>query len=103
MKTTVYRMLHKVLATIVKNELKDQLLEGFIDIFRLVSLIRCFEPMPIHNKEGGDLLDQWQHLKQTDLKALNRQLEREHLALLDLNTRKIDHDVEDQIEMGDDN
>jgi hypothetical protein len=49
------------------------------------------------------LLDQWQQLKQTDLRALNRQLEDEHLALLDLNTRKIDHDVEDQIEMGDDN
>jgi hypothetical protein len=49
------------------------------------------------------LLDQWQQLKQTDLKALNRQLEGEHLALLDLNTRKIDHEVEDQIEMGDDN
>ncbi len=38
------------------------------------------------------LLDQWQHLKQTDLKALNQQLEREHLALLDLNTQKIDRD-----------
>jgi hypothetical protein len=49
------------------------------------------------------LLDQWQQLKQTDLKALNQQLEREHLALLELNTQKIDHDVEDQIEMGDDN
>jgi photosystem II stability/assembly factor-like uncharacterized protein len=49
------------------------------------------------------LLDQWQQLKQTDLKALNEQLARKHLALLDLNTRKIDHDVEDQIEMGDDN
>jgi hypothetical protein len=49
------------------------------------------------------LLDQWQHLKQTDLKTLNNQLEREHLALLDLDTRKIDRDVEDQIEMGDDN
>jgi hypothetical protein len=49
------------------------------------------------------LLDQWKQLKQTDLKALNEQLEREHLALLDLNTRKIDHDVEDQIEMGDEN
>jgi photosystem II stability/assembly factor-like uncharacterized protein len=49
------------------------------------------------------LLNQWQQLKQTDLKALNQQLEREHLALLDLNTRKIDHDTEDQIEMGDDN
>jgi hypothetical protein len=49
------------------------------------------------------LLDQWQKLKQTDLKALNGQLEHLHLALLDLNTKKIDHDVEDQIEMGDDN
>jgi photosystem II stability/assembly factor-like uncharacterized protein len=49
------------------------------------------------------LLDQWQQLKQTDLKTLNQQLEREHLALLDLNTQKIDHDVEDQIEMGDEN
>ena len=49
------------------------------------------------------LLDQWQQLKKTDLKALNEQLARKHLALLDLNTGKIDHDVEDQIEMGDEN
>jgi photosystem II stability/assembly factor-like uncharacterized protein len=49
------------------------------------------------------LLDQWQQLKRTDLKALNEQLAREHLALLDLDTGKIDHDVEDQIEMGDEN
>jgi hypothetical protein len=49
------------------------------------------------------LLDQWQQLKQTELKTLNEQLARKHLALLDLNTGKIDHDVEDQIEMGDDN
>jgi photosystem II stability/assembly factor-like uncharacterized protein len=49
------------------------------------------------------LLDQWQQLKRTDLKALNEQLTREHLALLDLDTVKIDHDVEDQIEMGDEN
>jgi hypothetical protein len=49
------------------------------------------------------LLDQWQQLKRTDLKALNEQLARGHLALLDLNTQKIDHDVEDQIEMGDEN
>ena len=51
----------------------------------------------------ADLLDQWQQLKRTDLKALNEQLAREHLALLDLDTGKIDHDVEDQIEMGDEN
>jgi hypothetical protein len=47
------------------------------------------------------LLDQWQQLKQTDLKALNKQLEGNHLALLRLNTEIIDHDVEDQIELGD--
>jgi hypothetical protein len=49
------------------------------------------------------LLDQWQQLKRTDLKTLKEQLARKHLALFDLNTGKIDHDVEDQIEMGDDN
>jgi hypothetical protein len=49
------------------------------------------------------LLDQWQQLKQTDLKALNKQLEGGHLALLTLNTKTIDHDVEDQIELGDEN
>jgi photosystem II stability/assembly factor-like uncharacterized protein len=47
------------------------------------------------------LLDQWQQLKQTDLKALNEQLEGNHLALLKLNTEIIDHNVEDQIELGD--
>jgi hypothetical protein len=35
--------------------------------------------------------------------ALTEQLERERLALFDLNTQKIDHDGEDQIGMGDDN
>lgn len=49
------------------------------------------------------LLDQWQQLKQTDLKALNKQLEGGHLAVLTLNTKTIDHDVEDQIELGDEN
>ena len=49
----------------------------------------------------GDLLNQWQQLKATDVKALNDQLQREHLAALSFDTRKIDHDVEDQIEMGD--
>jgi photosystem II stability/assembly factor-like uncharacterized protein len=61
------------------------------------------EAWHITAKPFAGLLDQWQQLKQTDLKALNKQLEREHLALLHLNTQKIDHDVEDQIEMGDDN
>jgi photosystem II stability/assembly factor-like uncharacterized protein len=47
------------------------------------------------------LLDQWQQLKATELKAINAELEHDHLATLNLDTRKIDHDVEDQIEMGD--
>ena len=48
------------------------------------------------------LLDEWQQLKATDVKALNEELQRDHLATLNFDTRKIDHDVEDQIEMGDD-
>jgi len=47
------------------------------------------------------LLEQWEQLKKTDLRALNQSLLRQHLAALDLNTDKINHDVEDQIEMGD--
>jgi hypothetical protein len=50
----------------------------------------------------NDLLDQWAELKATDIKALNETLERENLPLLSLDTTSIDHDVEDQIEMGDD-
>ena len=48
------------------------------------------------------LMQQWEDLKRTDLKALNQALEREHLAVLSLDTFRIDHDVEDQIEMSDD-
>ncbi|WP_162538873.1 glycoside hydrolase [Granulicella sp. WH15] len=47
------------------------------------------------------LLEQWQTLKQTDLKVLNQTLLKRHLPLLSLNTGVIDHDVEDQIELGD--
>jgi hypothetical protein len=47
------------------------------------------------------LLQQWQQLKATDLKSLNEQLERSHLTALQLDTSRIDHDVEDQIQIGD--
>jgi hypothetical protein len=47
------------------------------------------------------LIEQWRLLKETDLKALNEQLKRQHLALLDLDTSKFDQDAEDEIEMGD--
>jgi len=40
-------------------------------------------------------------LKETDLKSLNEQLKRQHFALLNLDTSKFDHDMEDELEMGD--
>jgi hypothetical protein len=47
------------------------------------------------------LLKQWNQLKEGDVKTLNLSLQREHLPLLRLDTRAIDHGVEDQIELGD--
>ena len=52
-------------------------------------------------KPLNDLLDQWSALKSSDLKALNNMLRLQHLPLLQLDTTMIDHDVEDQIELGD--
>jgi len=40
--------------------------------------------------------------KATDVKAINDQLLKMHLPQLSLDTHRIDHDVEDQIETGDD-
>ncbi|HWG21789.1 MAG TPA: hypothetical protein VG225_14755 [Terracidiphilus sp.] len=47
------------------------------------------------------LIEQWRQLKGTDLKSLNEQLRRSHLAVLNLDTTRMDHGVEDQLEMGD--
>jgi len=47
------------------------------------------------------LVAQWNQVKATDLKALNQQLEKLQLGALKINTFRIDHDVEDQIELGD--
>ena len=52
-------------------------------------------------KPLADLMEQWTVLKATDLKAVNDSLRRRGLPLLSLDTRMIDHAVEDQIEMGD--
>jgi hypothetical protein len=49
-----------------------------------------------------DLLKQWDAVKKTDVKSLNQMLLQQNLPLLSLDTRIIDHDVEDQIEYGDD-
>jgi photosystem II stability/assembly factor-like uncharacterized protein len=54
-------------------------------------------------KPLADLLDQWNQIKATDLKAMNDRLRRQGLPLLTLDTHIIDHDVEDQIELGDEN
>jgi hypothetical protein len=60
------------------------------------------EAAQIASKQLPDLLQKWDAVKKTDLKAMNEQLRLKHLPLLSLNTNKIDHDVEDQIELGDD-
>jgi hypothetical protein len=52
-------------------------------------------------KPINDLIEQWNALKASDLKALNETLRRKKLPLLSLDTHVIDHDVEDKIEVGD--
>jgi photosystem II stability/assembly factor-like uncharacterized protein len=47
------------------------------------------------------LLEQWQTLKATDLKALNNELKKRHLAVIDLNTREFDRNQKDELEIGD--
>ncbi|MDQ2926280.1 MAG: glycoside hydrolase [Acidobacteriota bacterium] len=59
------------------------------------------EATQISAKPLDDLLQQWEQLKQTNLKALNRELEHAHLSALNIDTARIDHDVEDQIQVGD--
>lgn len=49
----------------------------------------------------GSLLLQWEQFKAKDLKSLNEQLLKSHLAALEINTFRIDHNVEDQIQIGD--
>lgn len=53
------------------------------------------------SKSLRDLLDQWQALKKTDLNALNKQLERAHLAAIDLDSGKTGRDSKDELEFGD--
>ena len=52
-------------------------------------------------KPLSGLIEQWRQLKATDLKTLNEELQRQHLAVLSLDTSKFDLDAEDEIEMGD--
>jgi photosystem II stability/assembly factor-like uncharacterized protein len=59
------------------------------------------EAYQITGRPLAPLLDQWQSIKNSDLKALNQQLRERHLPQLVLNTHRLDHGVEDQIEIGD--
>jgi photosystem II stability/assembly factor-like uncharacterized protein len=52
-------------------------------------------------KPLAGLLEQWNQVKATNLKALNEQLRKQRLPLLSLDTGIMDHSVEDQIEFGD--
>jgi hypothetical protein len=47
------------------------------------------------------LIEQWRQVKQSNLKALNVELKKQHLALIDLDTREMDRGREDELEMGD--
>jgi photosystem II stability/assembly factor-like uncharacterized protein len=58
------------------------------------------EACEITAKSLHTLIEQWQQLKKTDIKTLNEQLERQHLALLKLESNKSDRQ-HDQIEMDD--
>ena len=48
------------------------------------------------------LIEQWHRVKQSDVKALNVELKKQHLAVIDLNTRDLNRNREDELEMGDD-
>ncbi len=52
-------------------------------------------------KPLASLVEQWNQGKQGDLKAINEKLQHQHLSMLRLNTSTIDHSVEDQVELGD--
>jgi hypothetical protein len=47
------------------------------------------------------LLDEWDAVKKSDLKAINEDLRKRDLPQLSIDTHIIDHNVEDQIEFGD--
>jgi hypothetical protein len=52
-------------------------------------------------KPFNDLLDQWNTIKATDIKAMNDLRRKQGLPALSLNTFFLDHNVEDQIELSD--
>ena len=59
------------------------------------------EAFELTSQPLNQLLDQWQAMKKTDVSSLNDQLRVLRLPPILLDTFRIDHDVEDQIEIGD--
>ncbi len=59
------------------------------------------EAYGIAMKPLPQLLAEWERIKSTDLKALNVERSKRHLASIELKPRTPDHDIEDEIEVGD--
>jgi photosystem II stability/assembly factor-like uncharacterized protein len=69
------------------------------DVAPTTAQVEAYESL---KKPLADLLEEWRTLKANDVHALNESLRKAGLPMLSLDTRIIDHGVEDQIEMGDD-
>jgi hypothetical protein len=59
------------------------------------------EATGIAEKPLDGLIEQWEKVKATDVKALNAELKKQHLAVIDLDTRELNRSREDELEMGD--
>jgi photosystem II stability/assembly factor-like uncharacterized protein len=59
------------------------------------------EALQIAEKPLARLIEQWRQLKGSDLKSLNSELRKRHLAVINLDTREFDRSREDELEMGD--
>ena len=59
----VDRVTHEFFAKVLKDKCQDQLLEGLVEVFQLVLLVRLLKPMPVYNKEHSKVFDQDEGLK----------------------------------------
>jgi len=51
-------MVHEVFITIIKDKLEDRALEGFVEVFWVISRIGCWKPTSVDNKKRGKIADQ---------------------------------------------
>jgi hypothetical protein len=58
------------------------------------------EAFQLSEKPLAGLIEQWRKMKETDLKSLNTELRKQHLAIINLDTHELDHGREDELEMG---